>query len=215
MMRSVDLMIFDLDGTLVSSGHDLASAVNYTLGKMGLPLRKESEIIGFVGDGIRKLLERALNGDRGKMVEEALIIFSDYYARHLLDTTALYPGVLDVLDHFAEKKKAVLTNKRQIFTKAILSGLKIEKYFNEIIGADTFSYQKPDARLVSYLLDKYGIAPQRAVIIGDGVNDILTARNSGILSVAVLSGLGRADDLLAAGADYVCENIAQLKTMFI
>ncbi len=214
-MKKIDLMIFDLDGTLVSSGTDLAVAVNYTLKELGLPPRPEKEIIGFVGDGIRKLIQRSLGDLREGLVDKALKIFTDYYSDHLLDNTKLYPDVLDVLKNFADKTKIILTNKRYEFTLKIVRGLNLENHFNEIIGADTLPYQKPDARLIDYLLHKYEVKKDKTVMIGDGINDIYVAKNAGIISAAYLNGLGSKDDLLAAKADYYCESLLELNSLFI
>ncbi|HPD56529.1 MAG TPA: HAD-IA family hydrolase [Smithellaceae bacterium] len=212
--KKIDLMGFDLDGTLVASGDDLAAAVNFTLGKIGLPLKRNEEIMGFVGDGVRKLLERAAAVNQEKILEKALEIFSDYYEKHLLDSTRLYPHVLDVLNNYSGKTKVVVTNKRYKYAMSIVQGLSIDMHFDDIIGADTFPYQKPDARLVAHLLNKYNIDKSKAVMIGDGINDILLAKNSGILSVAHLSGLGKKEDLLAAQADYYCESMDEIVSLF-
>ncbi len=209
------MMVFDLDGTLVASGADLAAAVNFTLGKIGLPLKRKEEILGFVGDGVRKLIERAAAVNQEEILKKALEIFSEYYEEHLLDNTRLYPQVLDVLNNFSGKIKVILTNKRHKYTMSIVKGLNIDVHFDDIIGADTFPYQKPDARLIAYLLAKYDIDKRKAVMIGDGINDILLAKNSGILSVAYLNGLGKREDLLAAQADYYCESMGEIVSLFV
>ena len=213
-MKEVDFVIFDFDGTLVSTGTDLVAAVNYTLEQLGCKLRKEDEIISFVGDGLKKLIERALGDDYIDYYPEAIKIFSSYYSRHLLDNTTLCPGAEEILKYFQHKKKAILTNKRHDFTKAISHGLGIEKYFVEIIGDGSLPYKKPDKRLADYLLHKYGMGKEKTVIIGDGMNDITLAKNSGILSCAYLNGLGKKEDLMAAGADYYCENLREISSLF-
>ena len=96
----------------------------------------------------------------------------------------------------------------------ITRGLKIEKYFVEIIGVDSTPFPKPDRRVIEYLLDKYGLAKEETVIIGDGVNDIIVAKNSGILSCACLNGLGKRNDLLNLNADYYYEDILSLNHYF-
>ncbi|NTW07113.1 MAG: HAD family hydrolase, partial [Syntrophaceae bacterium] len=126
----------------------------------------------------------------------------------------LYPGAKELLQHFQYKKKVILTNKRYPFTLAISKGLGIEKYFEEIIGDGSFPYRKPDKRLVDYLLNKYNLEKEKVVIIGDGINDIALAKNSGILSCAYLNGLGKRIDLLAAHADYYCESLWEIRSFF-
>ncbi|MGP8154609.1 MAG: HAD hydrolase-like protein, partial [Smithella sp.] len=122
-MKELDFMIFDFDGTLVSTGADLAQSINYTLNELKLEKKPEKEIISFVGDGISKLIQRALEQDDVRFHEEAMRIFADYYGKHLMDNTRLYPHVEDVLKNFKNKTKIILTNKSYNFTLAIARGL--------------------------------------------------------------------------------------------
>ncbi|OPY82381.1 MAG: Phosphoglycolate phosphatase [Smithella sp. PtaU1.Bin162] len=213
-MKEVDLIIFDFDGTLVSTGTDLAAAVNYTLVKLGCGRKQEEEIIGFVGDGVAKLIERALGVDALEHFPEAIKIFDNYYSEHLLDRTVLCPGAEEILKYFRNKTKVILTNKRYNYTQAISRGLGIEDYFLEIIGDGSMPYRKPDKRLMDYLLTKYSTEKERAVIIGDGINDIILAHKSGILSCACLNGLGKREDLLASRADFYCEDLREISSFF-
>ena len=213
-MKKVDLMIFDLDGTLVSSGADLIQSINHTLNTLKLKEKSEKEILSFVGDGVRKLIEKVLGQAHMKYHEEAMIIFTDYYGKHLLDNTRLYPQIEEVLNNFENKTKIILTNKRYNFSLAIAQGLNIAKYFVEIIGSDSTPFQKPDRRVIDYILNKYGVAKENALIIGDGINDIAVAKNSGILSCAYLNGLGNRQDLLGLKADYYCEDIREICSLF-
>lgn len=203
-------MIFDFDGTLVRTGKDIAAAVNYTLGKLGMPVLSEKEIISFVGDGMKKLLERSLATEDLAKLDTAMEIYEAYYGDHLLDTTDLYPGVIEILGHFRSKKKIILTNKRYDFTLKIAGGLNILHYFDEVIGGDTEEFMKPDPRLVHPIMDRYGCLPGRAIIIGDGVNDILLAKRAGLSSCCILSGLGKREELLKLGADCYAESIAEI-----
>jgi len=213
-MKKVDLMIFDFDGTLVSSSTDLTRAINFTLNSLGLQQKPEEEIVSFVGDGINYLIEKVLGQDHIKYREKAMRIFTDYYTEHLLDNTRLCPHAEDVLKNFKDKLKVILTNKRFKFTVAIAQGLNIENYFAEIIGADSTPFLKPDRRLIDYLLNKYGPAKKKTVIIGDGVNDIAIAKNSGIMSCAYLNGLGNRQALLSFKADYYCDSLLEVNLLF-
>jgi len=213
-MKKVDLMIFDLDGTLVSSGADLIQSINYTLNALKLKEKPEKEILSFVGDGVKKLIEKVLGQDHIKYQEEAMIIFTDFYGKHLLDNTGLCPKVEEVLNNFVNKTKIILTNKRYNFTLAIAQGLNIAKYFVEIIGADSKPFKKPDRRVIDYILNKYAVAKENVLIIGDGINDIAVAKNSGILSCAYLNGLGNRQDLLNLNADYYCEDLLEINSLF-
>jgi phosphoglycolate phosphatase len=214
-MKKVDLMIFDLDGTLVSSGADLIQSINYTLNALKLKEKPEKEILSFVGDGVRKLIEKVLGQDHIKYREEAMIIFTDYYSNHLLDNTVLSPQVEAVLNNFKNKTKIILTNKRYNFTLTIAQGLNIAQYFVEIIGADSTPFQKPDRHVIDYILNKYGVAKENTIIIGDGINDIAVAKNSGILSCAYLNGLGNRQDLLNLNADYYCDDLLEINSLFL
>jgi len=214
-MTKIDLMVFDFDGTLVSSGSDLAAAVNHMLETLGNSALPKEKIIGFVGDGVRKLIERSLGDAFPDRFDEALNIFMAYYGEHLMDTTGLYPGVLEVLNHFRSKRKAIVTNKLYSYALKIADELNIMKYFDDILGIDSSSYKKPDARIIRPLIEKYRVEGSRTVVIGDGDNDIILAKNAGVLSCALLNGLGNRDKLLQLKPDYFCENIMELKNLFI
>jgi phosphoglycolate phosphatase len=211
-MQKVDLLVFDLDGTLVRSGDDLAASVNYTLKTLGLPILAPETVCGFVGDGVKILMKRAL-GPALEHYDRAMDLFSTYYSEHLLDRTTLYPDVTDVLDYFDRKKKVILTNKLQGFTLQIAKALGITERFREIIGEDSTPFKKPDPRLLQLVMAKWGGTPERTVVIGDGVNDILLGRNAGALSCAFLNGITGRDKLLALAPDLTCETLSDLKTL--
>ena len=119
-MKTIKLMVFDFDGTLVASGGDLAASVNHTLGVLKIPLLDPGTITGFIGDGVAKLIERALGDEHRHRSAEAMEIFSAHYADHLLDTTILYPGVRDTLEHFQDTKKVIITNKLYAYTLSLI-----------------------------------------------------------------------------------------------
>jgi phosphoglycolate phosphatase len=110
--------------------------------------------------------------------------------------------------------KVILTNKRLSMAVSIARGLHIDRYFMEIVGADSLPCMKPDPRVIDYLLEKYNVAPAKAVMIGDGVNDITVAKNAGILSCAYLNGLGNRETLLQMDADYYCEDLLDIHGLF-
>jgi phosphoglycolate phosphatase len=198
-MKAIDLMIFDLDGTLVTSGNDIAMSVNYTLETLGLPVVEYRIILQFIGDGVRKLIERSL----GPASQD-----------RMLDTTTLYPGVSEVLQYFQDKKKVLLTNKRYQFARDISDGLDIANFFDEIMGADSTFYMKPDARLIYPLLRRFSVRPEQTVMIGDGVNDVLLAKNAGVLSCSSLNGLTDRNVLLKLKPDFSYENLLELTKLF-
>ncbi len=208
------MMIFDFDGTLVSSGEDIAQSVNYMLRKLHLPEREEKEIIGFVGDGTPKLIQRSLGPSAQEKYDEAFRIFLAHYEEHMLDRTRLYEGVEEVLKHFSQKKKVIVTNKRYQFTAQMVKSLGIEKYFEEIIARDNYHFKKPDRRLILSILEKYGIEPEKTAVIGDGINDVILAKSAGAWSCAFLNGLTTRGDLLGLDPDFTCESILELKNIF-
>jgi len=213
-MTKIDLIAFDFDGTLVQSGQDLVDAVNHTLQILNVPTLDTYTVKRFIGDGVKKLIERSL-GDAGERdSEKAREIFLAYYEAHLLDTTVLYPGVKDILNYFKAIHKIILTNKMEYLTLKIARGLGIEGYFEEIVGIDSRSYTKPDRRLLMPYLKRSLQVGGRAVVIGDGVNDIMLAKNAGVLSCALLNGLTDRNELLNLSPHYCCENIEELQHLF-
>ncbi|NJL17281.1 MAG: HAD hydrolase-like protein [Nitrospira sp.] len=131
----VDLLIFDLDGTLIESKWDIAHSVNFTLVGLGLPERPIEEIFGFVGDGVKRLLRLAVGEGNQARFEEALRVFRGHYLEHCLDRTTFYPGIEPMLQHFAHKTKAIATNKSIEYTRVILKGLG-PQHFGYMVGGD-------------------------------------------------------------------------------
>jgi len=213
-MKSIDLMIFDFDGTLVNSGNDIAASVKYVLGKLGVPEKDTGVILSFIGDGVQKLIEKSLGTDFRDRFDEAMELFSAHYSDHMLDTTYLYDSVIDTLNHFQEKKKMIITNKRINYTLEMVRSFGLAKYFDEIIGADSTPYKKPDPRLLYPFLDKFHTRAGKTIVVGDGASDILLAKNSGAMSCALLKGLTYRDTLISLKPDFSCEDIAELKNMF-
>ena len=213
-MQEIDLMVFDFDGTLVRSGCDLSASINHTLMELGLPVLPDDRIIGYIGDGVRKLIERSLGESFPDRFDEALSVFMHYYGDHLLDNTDLYPGVIEVLECFKSKKKIIITNKQYDYTLKIADGLIITDRFDEIIGMDSREFRKPDARLIRPIIEKFHTEERRTVVIGDGHNDVLLAKNAGAISCALLNGLGTREKLLELKPDYACEDIRNLIDLF-
>lgn len=213
-MKKIDFMMFDLDGTLADTGGDLVQAINHTLRELDLGQKSAREIIGYVGDGLSALMARALGDNNLNLHEEAMRVFIDYYGNHLLDNTVLYPYVKEVLDYYKNVKKIILTNKRYMFALQIARALKIEEYFMEIAGVDSTPFYKPDRRVIDYFADKYKIDRSKTIMIGDGINDVRVAKNAGVLSCAFLNGMGNRNDLLHLKADYYCEDLLELTSLF-
>lgn len=211
-MTFIRLVVFDLDGTLVDSAQDLASAVNETLARVSpdrppLPL----EVVkSFVGDGARVLLARTL-GHAGldTSPEAVLPAFMESYRRHLLDTTTLYPGVLETLDRLRDRTLAVLTNKPSVMSRILLESLGVAARFARIWGPEDAGVKKPDPAGLLRLLGELGFTAGEAALVGDSAVDVATARAAGVLSVAVTYGLNPAS-LKEAVSDVTLDDIRAL-----
>jgi phosphoglycolate phosphatase len=187
----MDLLIFDLDGTLVDSKLDLAQAVNATRSHMGMSPLDNERVYSYVGNGAPVLIRRAMGAQATEPeVQEALEFFLEYYREHYLDYTTLYPGVREALDRLraAGKRMAVLTNKPVRISRAILEGLGVAGHFFQIYGGNSFDLKKPDPVGVSALMKETGIPADRCLMIGDSSVDIQTARNAGVASCGVTYG---------------------------
>ncbi|RMF57457.1 MAG: HAD family hydrolase [Calditrichaeota bacterium] len=212
-MTSVDLLIFDLDGTLVDSQQDLTNAVNFARKELGYPELDVATVTRYVGDGVHKLLERSIPD--AEAVERALALFRDHYSRHALDFTRPYPGVHEMLHHFRNKKMAVLSNKPAGFTRSILEGLNLAPFFEMILGGDSADALKPDPAPVLHILKQMKVDAGRAVMIGDGPTDIQAAKNAGILSCAVTYGLRDRKTLAAEEPDFIIDQVSELCPLFV
>jgi phosphoglycolate phosphatase len=204
--------MFDLDGTLADTKADLATAVNLTFAELGVPALPVEVIAGYVGDGVRKLIAKTLGEQETPRYQSALQLFRRHYLEHLLDTTQFYPGMVELLERLSRdrKQRVVVTNKPMEYTGKIIDGLGARRYFDLVIGSDSTTRLKPDPQMVRTALQHSGAPPGRAVLVGDGVNDILAARAAGVRSCAVGYGLTPAEELQAAGPDYFCSGMTEL-----
>jgi phosphoglycolate phosphatase len=212
-MHKTDLLIFDLDGTLIESKWDIAAAVNLTLKDLRLPERTQEEIFGFVGDGIKRLLRSAVGEENQSRYEDALRVFRGHYLAHCLDHTKFYPGVETVLTHYARTHKAVATNKSLEYTTKILQGLGAH-HFAYVVGGDNGYGLKPEPGMLLKILEELKVAPERAVLIGDSTNDITGGHNAGIKVCAVGYGMGNREKMAACNPDWFIETPEELVTLF-
>ena len=203
--RSLELLLFDFDGTLIDSKVDIATSVNLTLQEVGLPQRTQEEIFGFVGDGVKRLLRLSVGEENLALYEKALRIFRLHYLTHCLDTTCFYPGIKAVLQHFTRVPKAVVTNKSSEYTMRILEGLKARELFMAIESPEDSSELKPDPGMLLRALGNLGVLPERAIMVGDSTNDVRAAKAANIRVCAVGYGYGHREKVLALDPDYYCE----------
>lgn len=209
-MKSVDLIIYDLDGTLIDSREDIAQASNKMLAEFGLKKKSADEIAECVGRGVQNLVLGLLGKSNEDKFDKALKILKKNYGDHLLDHTKLYPGVLETLEHFKHKKQVVITNKPEGFSVKILEGLGVMKYFSIVIGGDTVRTKKPSPESVFKILDELKISAERAIIVGDSSIDIETGKNAKVSVCAVTYGFGRLDEIQSAKPDFTIDQMDQL-----
>jgi phosphoglycolate phosphatase len=186
------LIVFDLDGTLIDSRQDLADAANALIAQRGgSPLPVEA-VTAMVGEGAALLVRRALTAAGLPVDLDAdLPRFLELYDERLLAHTALYPGTADALERLAARATlAILTNKPQRPTEAILRGLGVHGYFAHVIGGDTAFGRKPDPAGLRHLISTAGASDRDTVLVGDSAIDLRTARAAGIRICLVRYGFG-------------------------
>lgn len=203
-MKQYDTYIFDLDGTLLNTLDDLASAVNFALRSYGMPEHTRDDIRRFVGNGVRLLMIRAVPaGEQNPQYEEVFNTFRQYYMQHSLDTTRPYDGIQEVLLTLRQRgcRLAVVSNKFDAATKELC-----KYFFPHSIEVAVGEHEaegirkKPAPDTVIEALSQLGVSVDNAVYVGDSDVDLQTARNAGLPCISVLWGFRDKDFLLAHGA---------------
>ncbi len=213
------LFIFDLDGTLIDSKTDIATAVNLSLERLSLSPIPVSKILQFVGDGVQRLIQRSLREATSiepldVQISEAVRLFREEYERHLLDTTRLYPGVNAVLDGLAWAALAVVSNKPERYSRRILSELGIVGRFRIVLGGDSTPKPKPDSAPLVAVMSHCDAQPSETVMIGDSPTDILAGKAAGVFTCGVTGGFRSRQELENAGCDLLLSGIADLLDHF-
>ena len=197
-------VIFDLDGTLLNTLDDLADSTNYALSKFGYPTRTIEEVRQFVGNGVAKLIERAIpDGKNNSNFEKCLSIFKENYAQNMYNKTAPYNGIIEMLSNLKSKgiKIAVVSNKFDLAVKELC-----KKYFEGFIDFAAGENEsqgikkKPAPDTVISVLNEFNFAPEDAVYVGDSDVDIMTAKNSKMPCISVTWGFRDEKFLLENGA---------------
>jgi phosphoglycolate phosphatase len=208
---NADLLIFDLDGTLIDSKKDLTDSVNATRIWHGLAPLPDDIVSSYVGNGAPLLIRRAFPHASQEELPVLLRYFLDYYREHMLDATVLYPGVREALDrlHEAEVPLAVLTNKPVRFSVRLIEGLGLEAHFFRVYGGNSFEEKKPHPIGIEMLLAESGANPEKTVMVGDSTVDIRTARNAKVQACGVSWGF-QPETFEQAPPDFLIDDLREL-----
>lgn len=211
------LAVFDMDGTILNTIDDLADSLNYVLRESGYPQRSFEEVLSFVGDGLRTLIERGLpEGVTVQTVDSVLGKFKKYYAVHCSDKTRPYDGIIELLKNLRKGGclTAVVSNKADDAVSELC-----EKYFNGLfdyaVGERSGISRKPSPDSVNEVLSKLGIGRENAVYIGDSDIDIKTAENSGMDAIIVEWGFRERDFLIKNGAKTLVSKAEEIEKIIL
>ena len=211
--RALSAVVFDLDGTLVESRHDIVAAVEFALSAHGVRPLGADVIAGFVGDGARLLVARALGRDgNDPEVEPVLATFLDYYAAHPVERTELMPFAVEALDALASLPLAVCTNKPRHIADLVLEGLGLSRRFATVVGGGDTAKHKPDPEPLRVIAERLGVPAENVAMVGDGVQDIVCGRSAGAYTVAVLGGFAGEAVLRSSDPDLVIPSLDALPT---
>lgn len=213
-MKSNRLAIFDLDGTLLNTIGDLALGCNHMLQMRGLPEHTYEEYCHFVGNGITRLVERAIPQElrTAEYVAEARRDFVEYYTEHIDHKTVPYEGVHELLRHLSKERVtlAVASNKFHAGTERL-----IERFFPDVEFASVHGNRdgfplKPDAAVLNLIMEECGVEPQQCCMIGDSGVDMQTAHNAGVRSIGVTWGFRSREELAENGAEHIVDSVDEL-----
>lgn len=213
-------VLFDLDGTLVDSALDLTAAVDNMLQALGREPAGEARVRQWVGNGAPVLVMRALSGEmyptenavEPELFQAAFEVFLSAYTQSNGRYSKVYPGVEPLLAHLQQAgvPQAVVTNKPMAFTLPLLKALKIDHYFNQVVGGDSLPVKKPDPLPLLTVLEAVGCPPEQALMVGDSRNDVQAARAAGCPVVCVSYGYNHGEPVAACAPDRVVGSLAEL-----
>lgn len=211
--RRVGGLIFDLDGTLVDSFADIATALNLTRTRYGHPALPGEEVRRHVGSGSAHLVRTLVPVDADTFAE-AYAHYLTAYEAHILDESRLFDGAEAVLEHFADRRLAVVTNKGHALAVRVLQALGVLGCFDPVLGHDSLPRVKPDPMPVQHCLRAWDLPAQDVVLVGDGLHDLHAGRAAGVCTVAVTTGVERRETLQAEGPDHVVDRLDALLELF-
>ena len=211
------LIMIDVDGTLVDSVPDLAYCIDEMMQKLGLQKWGETKVRHWVGNGVPKLVERALTGElEGRSIKEvfdvAYPIFLDLYEDNSAERSYLYDGVREGLDYLKSQRYQLgcVTNKSEQFTHPLLKALGIFNDFKIIISGDTLAKRKPDPMPLLYCAEHFNLKPEECLMLGDSVSDVKAARAAGFDIICMSYGYNHGNDIADENPDLVIDSMSQL-----
>ena len=211
------VIMIDVDGTLVDSVPDLAYCVDEMMVELGMERRGEDKVRHWVGNGVSKLVERAISGElEGQLNKElfnkAYPIFLNYYAENTAKRTCLYKGVREGLDYLSSQGYYLgcVTNKATQFTHPLLKELGIFDYFKIVISGDTLTKKKPDPMPLLYGAEYFGVRPEECLMIGDSVSDVKASRSAGFDIICMSYGYNHGNNIADEKPDLVIDSMTKL-----
>jgi phosphoglycolate phosphatase len=207
-----DLLVFDLDGTLIDSAGDIAWAANKTLDAFGYEAETLESVREKIGSGVKVLLERLMPRESEEGISEARVKFLEFYRGHMVVDTHLYPGVRETLGYFrdAGKSMAVVTNKPRALADGIIDELGLRGFFMAVAGGDSFSNRKPHPEPLEKIMENSRVNPEQTVFVGDSAIDSETGKKAGVFTIGVSYGFGGIE-FKAAGFDLIIAAFPELK----
>lgn len=214
-----EVLIFDLDGTLIDSVPDLALSINQMLTSLNRETFPVDTIRSWVGNGALVLTQRALSGDiaintelEPALVEEALTVFLKYYEQNVCVDTSLYPNVQHSLQTLHEQgfRLVIVTNKPEQFVRPILKTLGLNHLFEMVVGGDSLPKRKPDPMQIEHVCSTLQVDASKCVMIGDSKNDIYAATAANMESIGLSYGYNHGEDINSHGASLVLDDFAEI-----
>lgn len=216
-LKKPEMILIDVDGTLVDSVPDLAWCVDRMMEQLELPVHGEAKVREWVGNGVERLVRRALIGQLDGEPDEALFkiaypVFLDLYAENTSKRSHLYSGVKDGLAYLKQSgyKLGCVTNKAAQFTEPLLRDLGIVDDFAIVISGDTLEKKKPDPMPLLHAAEFFGVAPEKSLMLGDSVSDVKAARAAGFQIICMTYGYNHGIDIREAEPDVVIDSMVQL-----
>jgi phosphoglycolate phosphatase len=214
-----EVILFDLDGTLIDSAPDLALAINHMLNTLQRPIFPDEIIRSWVGNGAQVLVKRGLSGKSDidqdidcELFEEALKTFSSFYKQNLCVDTKLYPSVGACLKVLKAKgyRMVLVTNKPFEFIEPILQGLQLTGLFELILGGDSLEKRKPDPMPLLHVCQQLNVSVEQCLMVGDSKNDILAAKAANMESIGLTYGYNYGEDIALHGPEVVLDDFSDI-----